>query len=405
MDDQFFAKLREIQRKERANSSLARVGNDFYQRTHEYLDSIRKVALDDPFSDENDLLKIVQRIATEICEARERKIASQAIMNIHRSYHLFQGKPQFDLVDTTPLNITEEEEVLYFSFMDVLKNHRRNISLDQLTSSDKVANDNIVDNNITNNIANDKIVNDNIDNDNQVLNELNKIKSAKIIEDEKYESIEKQVAKSKYHQNDANSNEQTNQTKPEIQTSDDLKNKKNTNIDNNINNSEVKNIKTNNVKANNINLNNAKDNSTKVNNAKYNSTKVNTAKDNNIVANNIKADNVKINNAENKTGIKPKSKVSKGIANDDEQFVDLDSLNQDIPDDLKYNSPSRATSKSTANKIANVMILIFSEINSIIGVDKKVYGPFKPQDIVIMPDVNAEILVKNKKGRLISAGF
>ncbi|WP_156314730.1 hypothetical protein [Methanobrevibacter arboriphilus] len=47
------------------------------------------------------------------------------------------------------------------------------------------------------------------------------------------------------------------------------------------------------------------------------------------------------------------------------------------------------------------MILIFSEINSIMGVDKKIYGPFKPQDIVIMPDINAKILIKNKKGRLV----
>jgi len=47
------------------------------------------------------------------------------------------------------------------------------------------------------------------------------------------------------------------------------------------------------------------------------------------------------------------------------------------------------------------MILTFSEISSIIGVDNKVYGPFQPQDIVIMPDINAEILVKNKKGRLV----
>lgn len=121
MDDQFFAKLREIQKKERANSSLARVGSDFYKKTHEYLDSIRDVARNDPFSEESDLLKNVQRIATEICEIREHKIADAAVINIHRSYHLFQGKPQFDLVDTTPLNITEEEETLYFSFIDVLK--------------------------------------------------------------------------------------------------------------------------------------------------------------------------------------------------------------------------------------------------------------------------------------------
>lgn len=141
MEDQFFAKLREIQRKERANSSLARVGNDFYKRTHRYLDNIRDIAVNDPFSEESDLLRNAQRIATEICEIREHKIADAAVMNIHRSYHLFQGKPQFDLIDTTPLNITEEEEKLYFSFIDVLKAHRRSISLDELTTDDNTSKD------------------------------------------------------------------------------------------------------------------------------------------------------------------------------------------------------------------------------------------------------------------------
>ena len=395
MDDQFFAKLREIQRKERANSSLARVGSDFYTRTHRYLDSIREVARSDPFSDENDLLKIVQRIATEICEMREHKIASAAIMNIHRSYHLFQGKPQFDLVDTTPLNVTEEEETLYFSFIDVLKNHRRSISLDQLTTNNEAIDNDVVDNKVANDtIANDSVINNTASNDtvvsdnlvnnaiandtsnivdnkadesgieeDKVLNRLNKIKSGKVIENETQESIEKQVAKSKYSKNDVDSdNYKSSQAKSQHQVSSDLNAGKDTNTDNSINNSKTNNIKTNSVKPNSV-----KSSATKVNN------------------------------------VKPKSEVSKVVGTEDEQFIDLDHLNQDIPHDLDYNSRNRTNSKSTVDKIANVMILIFSEINSIIGVDKKVYGPFKPQDIVIMPDVNAEIFVKNKKGRLINA--
>ena len=158
MEDQFFAKLREIQRKERANSSLARVGNDFYKRTHRYLDNIRDIAVNDPFSEESDLLRNAQRIATEICEIREHKIADAAVMNIHRSYHLFQGKPQFDLIDTTPLNITEEEEKLYFSFIDVLKAHRRSISLDELTTDDNNSND-------SNYLSNKKSSDDSINNE------------------------------------------------------------------------------------------------------------------------------------------------------------------------------------------------------------------------------------------------
>lgn len=424
MDDQFFAKLREIQKKERANSSLARVGSDFYKKTHGYLDSIRDVARNDPFSEESDLLKNVQRIATEICEIREHKIADAAVINIHRSYHLFQGKPQFDLVDTTPLNITEEEETLYFSFIDVLKNHRRVISLDQLTTTDNevihnkeiINNEAIDDNGSADNSSDDELNNSSapksssndsnistnsnssnngsnsnnninepdktdIGND-KVLNRLNKIKSSKVIEDESYESIEKQVIKSKYSESNVSTTnldkDESIQEKPkaksqiktqsksqvkveskvqsETERSSDLKDKKNTSVDNNIETNNKAKI--------------TNDESTKF-------------------------------NSNDKGIVKPKSGFSNVIGNEDEQFVDLDLLNQDIDHNFDDNSYSRTNSKSTVDRISNVMVLIFSEINSIIGVDNKVYGPFQPQDVVIMPDINAEILVKNKKGRLV----
>ena len=53
-------------------------------------------------------------------------------MNIHRSYHLFsKNNPECDLLDTTPLNLTPEEETLYFSLIDILREHRSKISLDK----------------------------------------------------------------------------------------------------------------------------------------------------------------------------------------------------------------------------------------------------------------------------------
>ena len=103
--DQFYKELRKIQKKERNNATLARVEEDFYNQIHEYLDELRKEAIRDPFStDIHSMLKEAQIIATEICERREHKITDAAVVNIHRSYHLFTGKPQFDLIDTTPLN-------------------------------------------------------------------------------------------------------------------------------------------------------------------------------------------------------------------------------------------------------------------------------------------------------------
>ncbi|MCC7561252.1 MAG: hypothetical protein KO253_00360 [Methanobrevibacter arboriphilus] len=394
MEDQFFAKLREIQRKERANSSLARVGNDFYKRTHRYLDNIRDIAVNDPFSEESDLLRNAQRIATEICEIREHKIADAAVMNIHRSYHLFQGKPQFDLIDTTPLNITEEEEKLYFSFIDVLKAHRRSISLDELTTDDNNSNDsNYLSNkkssddsinnesddsnyNVTSNIesnsgsnsiesnnkSDDKFINNklknknndiknnliednNVKNDN-VLKRLKTIKSAKVIEDEKVESIEKQISKSN-NINEKNNHYESSKSSESSELPKSIESPK--------------------------------------------TDKSNVSKDSN--KNNCIQGNKNIKNGQ-------KSELANIIGNEDDQFVDLDSL---VVDETfsSVNSLDLNKSKSTVNKIANVMILIFSEINSIMGVDKKIYGPFKPQDIVIMPDINAKILIKNKKGRLV----
>lgn len=391
MEDQFFAKLREIQRKERANSSLARVGNDFYKRTHRYLDNIRDIAVNDPFSEESDLLRNAQRIATEICEIREHKIADAAVMNIHRSYHLFQGKPQFDLIDTTPLNITEEEEKLYFSFIDVLKAHRRSISLDELTTDDnnsnylsnKKSSDDSINNesddsnyNVTSNIesnsgsnsiesnnkSDDKFINNklknknndiknnliednNVKNDN-VLKRLKTIKSAKVIEDEKVESIEKQISKSN-NINEKNNHYESSKSSESSELPKSIESPK--------------------------------------------TDKSNVSKDSN--KNNCIQGNKNIKNGQ-------KSELANIIGNEDDQFVDLDSL---VVDETfsSVNSLDLNKSKSTVNKIANVMILIFSEINSIMGVDKKIYGPFKPQDIVIMPDINAKILIKNKKGRLV----
>lgn len=361
MDDQFFTKLREIQRKERANSSLARVGSDFYIRTHKYLDSIRDAAVNDPFSQKSDLLKNVQRIATEICELREHKIANAAIINIHRSYHLFQGKPQFDLLDTTPLNITEEEEKLYFSLIDVLKNHRRIIYLDQLnTTDDEKLNDSNfkIDYNNNNDINNIKDIELSNDNGDKVLDRLKNIKSAKVIEDEPQETIEKQIANSKYPLSEENIIKKEKESKPP--SSSTTKSKKLEELKK----SEKPIKKPINEKINKDGINNL--------------------------------------NSKNKVN----SKLDNLVGNEEDQFVDLNQLDSldSVEDNIIFNDGrdfNNFKSRSTVDRIANVAVLIFSEINSIIGVDKKIYGPFNPQDIVIMPDVNAEILIKNKKGRLI----
>ena len=303
--DEFFKTLRRIQKKERNNSSLARVDDTFYKDIRKYIKDLKEDIGTDIFADNQYLLKDVQMVATEICERREHKITEAALMNMHRSYHLFnKNNPQFDIVDTTPLNLTEEEETLYFSLLDSFKNHRNKISLDKF--SDELKTEDIESININNeNISEDNNVssiNDNYDvdnynsnlnkskdfkNDDEVLNHLDKIKNAKVITDQKYEPIEKQLQKNK-----------------------------------------TENI----------------------------SSKINEINEENVL-DNIYKDN-------------------------ENQFINIDDINK--KDDFE-----------------NIPILVFKEIGPIMGVDEKVYGPFNPQDIVVMPRINAEILLKYNMARLI----
>jgi DNA replication factor GINS len=89
-------------------------------------------------------------------------------------------------------------------------------------------------------------------------------------------------------------------------------------------------------------------------------------------------------------------KSSKKSFSDNSQTVKSDSseknpelsINQGIKDSKNQN-------------IKTDMLLVLEELPSIMGIDKKVYGPLLPQDIVTMPEENARILIKNQKGKSI----
>ena len=120
--------LRKIQKKERDNGTLAHVEETFYDDIHKYINELKQSAIDDPFSDVYNTLNEARRIATEICEKREHKITQAAVLNINRSYNIFSGEQEFDLVDSMPLNLTPEEEIFYFSLIDTLKTHKLSLS-------------------------------------------------------------------------------------------------------------------------------------------------------------------------------------------------------------------------------------------------------------------------------------
>ena len=282
--DQFYQELRKIQKKERNNATLARVEEGFYNEIHRYLDELKEEAMRDPFSDVSGMLKNAQMIATDICERREKKITESAVVNIHRSYLLFTGKPQFDLVDTTPLNLTPEEEKFYFTLIDTLKNHRNNISLDKLSDEEESDAKPIIKpketqtNTLTPVPKEEK-------SDDEVLNRLEEIKKAKVIPQEPRQPIEKQIAKP--------------QAAP-------------------------------------------------------------------------KAPKPKVEDIEK----------NPNVLDDQDEFYDLDS-------------------KRRAKDTELVTMLVFDDVGPIVGVDEKVYGPFRPQDLVTLPLINAKIFFKNRKGRQV----
>ena len=285
--DQFYQELRKIQKKERNNGTLARVEEDFYASIHEYLDELRQEAMRDPFSNVHGMLKEAQIIATEICERREHKITDAAVVNIHRSYHLFTGKPKFDLIDTTPLNLTPEEEKFYFSLIDTLKNHRGNISLEKLSDDeDKVIKPKDVQTNTL--ISPDEVkpkVSAVIPSDeepkDEVLERLDEISRANVIPQEP--------------------------PKPKVTPAPKPPAKK----------------------------------------AAYGSIEDNP-----------------------------------NAFDEQDEFYDLES-------------------KKLARDTELVTMLVFDDVGSIVGVDEKIYGPFRPQDLVTLPLINAKIFFKNRKGRQV----
>lgn len=319
-----FQDLRKIQKKERDNGTLARVEETFYKDINDYINELKQSAIDDPFSDVYNTLNEAQRIATEICERREHKITNAAVLNMNRSYQLFKGKQDFDLVDSMPLNLTPEEEILYFSVIETLKNHKLSLSGQEILkvpkddvedipekSTEKPSNplsdiaDAVMDDSNNDDVLDkvddtlnsqnkpDDVVSSSVEveptkSGDEVLDRLDEISKAKVLTDEVRQPIEKQITKTA-----------------------------------------------------------------------------------------IKTPEVKKDDSKNATQFDDIE-----ILDNDDQFIDLD-----VP---------KRTRESEI-----VTILVFDDIDSIMGIDEKVYGPFRPQDIVTLPKINANIFVKNRKARFV----
>ncbi|KZX15261.1 DNA replication complex subunit Gins51 [Methanobrevibacter curvatus] len=338
MNDDYFQILRELQRMERANlGKLSKVGSDFYKNIHSHMEKLSKIAVGNVFAEEHNTLKHVRSISSEICEIRENKIATAAVDNIRKSYHLFRGKKQFDFIDSQPLNLTPEEEKLYFALIDILKNFRDSISLDKFSNNEFFE-------------EIDEEINEEEDFSTEDENKLdfNENQIDEVIDDISKENIE----------NKDNSNLKVDST-----SNIDFNPKPNVKIELEDNNNLHKNV--------NSNVSNEENNSQKFNNSASNSIELDT------------------------------NSIGSNDTNDDFYHSEiLDELSKDEYDEY-VNSLSNKN-KPLKNRIQNNPILIFKNLPAIVGVDEKVYGPFSPQDIVTLPNLNGDIIVKSKKGRYIA---
>jgi DNA replication factor GINS len=99
---------------------------------------------------------------------------------------------------------------------------------------------------------------------------------------------------------------------------------------------------------------------------------------------------------------KPEDVTNRTVKQNNKNTSKLEN-NKEIPVESKTidsnNDHAEQGEKSENNEMKTLIIL--DEFPSIVGVDKIVYGPVSPQDIITIPEPNARILVKNKKGIFI----
>lgn len=299
--DEFFQKLREIQKKERNLSGLAPVGENFYNDISRYFNGLMRKIDNNPFSFESYLLRDAQRITAEICERREHKISGTALMNVQRSYQLFKESKSNspDKVMKVPRNSTPEEELLYNALVTSLIEYREKMRgpLRFFTSQ------------------------------NQSSGKFNSEESSVNIESRR---------------ND-------------------------------------------------------------LSNLKSSITEFEDEKDQRKDIENVLAEDVSMEKEiYKKFGQEPSS----------DNITSQEAIIKNSPNDLEINKNTNALKdnqklKDSDNKIDTFqkfpteVLMVLDELPSIMGVDKNVYGPFSPQDVITIPQPNARILIKNQKGRSI----
>ena len=460
MQGDFFQLLRRVQKEERNKSSLARVEDDFYKQLREYIKKLERSVASDPFGNEQLLLNNAQRIATEICELRESKITKAANNNIYRSFLLFKkDNPQFDLLDTTPLNLTPEEETLYFSLMDALKNHRYKISLDEyseesiLSQEEEIQEDEDFDEDdetafvedsyeeSAGSIEDEDDISDELEDEisealgerDEVLDRLNQIKDAKVVTDEVYENIDKQVANQMYPgQGTVESTQESEGTveenaietavdveepavEEEVQSNTEEESKASSssnNLDDIFKNPDSQFVDLDQLEPN-------------YEDEYYNSILTESSyaapsdDDFNMIFAKPKEPKVESAKTEDEASVKAESKqdeiksstkstqselgFASGLDVKEEKRPSFNKVDQSPKED---NAPKKPVDKTrgglfTRDEIENATVVISEDVGEMVGIDGKVYGPFLANDVVILPNITAQILIDNNKASLV----
>lgn len=481
MQGDFFQVLRRVQKEERNKSSLARVDNDFYKQLRDYIKDLERSVANDPFGNEQLLLNNAQRIATEICELRESKITQAANNNIYRSFLLFKkDNPQFDLLDTTPLNLTDEEETLYFLLMDALKNHRYRISLDEYSEEtaigenyeddeeydedfDEDEESSFVEDSYesTRSVEEESDVSDEMEDEisdalgesNEVLDRLNQIKNAKVITDETYENIDKQVANQRYPgqgtvdnaqklaeaetgeveekqeetpviTQESQETEESVEESAEVQSNLEEDTKRESSVSTNPEDF-YKNPDSQFVDLDKLEPNYDDDyyNSIAAGSnyaapseddfnlifAKPKKPKVESANDEEKAQDNVETAETNDNVSVKQESRQSELGFSSGLDVKEKETTHADGFNKAIDDNIdvkKDNAPKKPVDKTKGglfarDEIKNATVVLSEDVGEMVGIDGKVYGPFLANDVVILPNITAQILIDNNKASLV----
>lgn len=294
-----------------------------------------------PFSFESYLLRDAQRITAEICERREHKISNSAVMNVQRSQQLFKESASTtpNQVLKVPRNSTPEEEKLYNALFSSLIDYRDKMRIPLKFSTQNLAKEG-----------------------SSSTAETDSLGSSAHIERDYPGEIKEDSEDLR------RDNLQNQEAEEELQNPDTKEDLQNPGAVEDTLNSETENI-------------NKKEDNNKIMDMDTFTPQEEAA----IVDDIFK-----------KFGNEPRGESEDGVSKTQSGVKKIKNLDVDSKSNI-----SGSNNIESNQIIPTEILVVLEELPSIMGVDKKVYGPLSPQDVVTIPQPNARILIKNQKGKSI----